>query len=202
MEFKEAMEKVSELENSDELIGAITSRIQKANQEDKDYKSSLSEKDQEIQKLKESMDSREKEFQELKNSLTSSKSDEKDLTIKALKEQVNELKGSFDELSQKNKAKEKEIEDNKKAKILKNAFDKAGMISTDSMVKAYSLEVAFNSEGKLVSNDGKSVDSFVGKLLEDEPQLKKSELKKGTNSFSASSNSSVSMRQQLEEFLK
>lgn len=202
MEFKEAMEKVSELENSDELIGAITSRIQKANQEDKDYKSSLSEKEEEIGKLKESMNSREKEFQELKNSLTNSKSDEKDLTIKALKEQVNELKGSFDELSQKNKAKEKEIEDNKKAKILKNAFDKAGMISTDSMVKAYSLEVAFNSEGKLVSNDGKSVDSFVGKLLEDEPQLKKSELKKGTNSFSASSNSSVSTRQQLEEFLK
>ena len=202
MEFKEAMEKVSELENSDELIGAITSRIQKANQEDKDYKSSISEKEEEIGNLKESMNSREKEFQELKNSLTNSKSDEKDLTIKALKEQVNELKGSFDELSQKAKAKEEEIESNKKSKILKTAFDKAGMISTDSMVKAYSLEVAFDSEGKLVSKDGKSIDTFVDTLLKDEPQLKKSELKKGTNSFSASSNSSVSTRKQLEEFLK
>jgi signal transduction histidine kinase len=119
-----------------------------------------------------------------------------------LKEQVNELTTSFNDLSEKAKAKEKEIEGNKKAKILKTAFDKAGMISTDSMVKAYSLDVAFDSEGKLVSNDGKSIDSFVVKLLEDEPQLKKSELKKGTNSFSASSNSTISQRKQLEEFLK
>ena len=202
MDFKEAMEKVSELENSDELIGAITSRIQKANQDDKDYKNVLSEKEGEILKLKESMDSREKEFQELKNSLTNSKHDEKELTIKALKEQVSDLTNSFNDLSEKSKAKEKEIEDNKKAKILKSAFDKAGMISTDSMVKAYSLDVAFDSEGKLVSNDGKSIDSFVVKLLEDEPQLKKSELKKGTSSFSASSNSSISERKQLEQFLK
>ncbi len=35
-----------------------------------------------------------------------------------------------------------------------------------------------------------------------EPQLKKSELKKGTSSFSASSNSSISERKQLEQFLK
>jgi predicted RNase H-like nuclease (RuvC/YqgF family) len=202
MEFKEAMEKVGELENSDELIGAITSRIQKANQDDKDYKSVLSEKESELSKLKESFDSREKEFEQLKNSLTDSKDDEKELTIKALKEQVNELTTSFNDLSEKAKAKEKEIEGNKKAKILKTAFDKAGMISTDSMVKAYSLDVAFDSEGKLVSNDGKSIDSFVVKLLEDEPQLKKSELKKGTNSFSASSNSTISQRKQLEEFLK
>lgn len=202
MEFKEAMEKVGELENSDELIGAITSRIQKANQDDKDYKSVLSEKEGELSKLKESFDSREKEFEQLKNSLTDSKDDEKELTIKALKEQVNELTTSFNDLSEKAKSKEKEIENNKKAKILKTAFDKAGMISTDSMVKAYSLDVAFDSEGKLVSNDGKSIDSFVVKLLEDEPQLKKSELKKGTNSFSASSNSTISQRKQLEEFLK
>jgi predicted RNase H-like nuclease (RuvC/YqgF family) len=202
MEFKEAMEKVGELENSDELIGAITSRIQKANQDDKDYKSVLSEKESELSKLKESFDSREKEFEQLKNSLTDSKDDEKELTIKALKEQVNELTTSFNDLSEKAKAKEKEIEGNKKAKILKTAFDKAGMISTDSTVKAYSFDVAFDSEGKLVSNDGKSIDSFVVKLLEDEPQLKKSELKKGTNSFSASSNSTISQRKQLEEFLK
>jgi len=200
MEFKEAMDKVSELENSDELIGAITSRIQKANQDDKDYKLSISEKDQEIEKLRESLTSKQKEFEEIKTS--DFKDDEKELTIKALKEQVSDLTNSFNDLSEKAKAKEKEIEGNKKAKILKTAFDKAGMISTDSMVKAYSLDVAFDSEGKLLSNDGKSIDSFVVKLLEDEPQLKKSELKKGTSSFSASSNSTISERKQLEEFLK